>query len=95
MPAKNPKEWENRRVYIVDSINAILKEKGLSFKVTLSEIERGIGNYHPHFVYAKQKVALELLFVDYRSISNMLKPYHFNTSPETKKTNKQQLSINF
>lgn len=93
MPAKNPLEWENRRVFIVDNINAILKEKGLNFNVTLSEIEKGIGNYHPHFVYAKQKVAMELLFVDYRSISNMLKPYHGNTSPETQKINKTQLSI--
>jgi len=75
MPAKDKITWENRRNYIVERINHVLQEKGLKLQFSIQEIEKGIGKYYNHFVDAKKIVCERYLFVDYRSIDNMLKPW--------------------
>ncbi|WP_417801100.1 hypothetical protein [Tenacibaculum sp.] len=75
MPAKDKITWENRRMFITDSVNKVLAEKGSKLRVTLEELEKGLFKHHPLFVDVKKTVCEHYAFCSYRSFWNQLRPW--------------------
>ena len=83
MPRKCPINWEARREFICNQINAYFRERNVKIHFMLDTLNKDSLKHSPDFVELKKHLAENYIFVDWRSIDDMLAPYEAHRIPKS------------